>query len=232
MKNLLPGLSIAGLTLVLAACTPHQPPTITPLTTLHGQIQGQDALTGGGAASVLLRPLPVPGGSSAPLATAQVAADGTFTLSLPTAADVDVEPYLQPVPSFSNPSCSGQIDVTPPTTRQTGFSTLFLSTDGTMQVPLGSIKRTSTQKSDGSTLSVDTVNLWVYVDVPARMAGTQTCEGSITTQVDLTLQKGWNAMTSVDTSVVFPDGHVTRTSKLSRGTETTTVWTSDTIEAY
>ncbi|MFC4456093.1 hypothetical protein [Deinococcus sonorensis] len=239
MKKRLYVLSAVALPLVLTACPGPAVPTVTPITEMNGRIQGQDALTSGGTASVQLVSsiydlvFGVP-----PMKTAPVAADGSFTLTLPTAAEV--APRLQQVPSQEvDSACSGRAVVTPATANFFEFGSLFLFHDGQPQAELTSQDSKTTQNSDGSTTKATTLHSWLYVDVPTHMSVDLTCpqnQGSttavtVTTQIELTLQSGWNALTVADTNVTFPDGHQTMTEKVSKAANAPTVWTAEGINA-
>lgn len=228
MTNRLSALGIATLIVVLAACTPPQLPTTPTVTDVHGRVVGIAPLTG---TSVQLE-LFDGQSTSPPLATAPVAVDGSFTLTLPKGADVT--PYLQPVaavlPNYRYPSstCSGTVEMTPSTARQAAFATLDLTHDGNLSAILAAINRTDPkQNSDGSTTCTFANTVWFYVDASVRMSGMQTCtvgQKTNVSEMDLRLQAGWNVVSSVSTSVSFPDGRETTTEKLSRGTTAATIW--------
>ncbi|MFC4453471.1 hypothetical protein [Deinococcus sonorensis] len=227
MNKLLPALVIPALTLLLGACTQPTTPPVATFTALHARVQGQEALTGDGAAHVQLLPSNSVTGT-APLATAQVGSDGTFTLKLATAAKVN--PYLQAMPTPpADRTCSGTVRATPSTARQTLIDSLNLTNTGGVQALMSTTPMIRKQNSDGSVSATYTTNVLFYTDVPTRLAGSQTCteaEYTLVSEADLNLQAGWNLVSIVSTGIGYLDGRVALMDKFIQGTTAATVWTA------
>ncbi len=217
------------LSAMLAACgggastsTPT-PSVAATATSVVGTVQ---SWTRGEATAVL-------GASANVLASADLSASGTFTLTLPPADALSA--VLAPVATDLAPEegCQGRFSSSDPAARGYSFSTLDVTQSGNQVSQIVAATATITENTTKRvTLTVDG-NEWVYVDRPTTLTGGTTCQGTsdgtavkISLSANVKMQAGWNALKITGTFVATPTSSNIDL-RLSGGTDGPSVWTDD-----
>lgn len=184
--NKMAGLALVGLSLSLASCGGGDPP---PPLTAQTQITG-DVQTWTGTGTINLN------GSQGALATAPVAADGTFTLTLPTGQALAGETR-----SITDTLLSGlsqfncqNVNLANSNAASRGMMVL------TLQTKNGASTRDVFAAQVSRTLTSRTVNAraWLYSDVDTRLSGRVNCNlpavGNVPVDVSVDVTTGWNLL--------------------------------------
>ncbi len=200
-------LSALVLALLLAACnttpTPNGSGTggnSTGGTPQGTVVSGNKVLNGPGAGQVVFQ---MPTGATSTsgtsdVARADVAADGSFTVTLPDEAHI---PYLgnayatAPQQTFPGVQCTQSLSSSNPDARGNSISSGELLQGGVAKGPLSSVS----SLTPGSTSA--TLFGWTYVDRDVTTTGTVDCAGSssgfnlaVHLDYNAALTRGWNVM--------------------------------------
>ncbi|MFC4456094.1 hypothetical protein [Deinococcus sonorensis] len=235
MKKHLYVLSAVALPIVLIACsspplpspsvsTPSVPvPSIAPLTVLNGRVEGQERWTADGTATVQLMDARLRDIASA---SAPVAADGTFNMTPPDAAAV--APLLQGLPiDPTDPWCKGTLTMTPVAGLLEVDAAGLFHAGYFMGVLKTSRTNPTIHDTDGSVIYGTTARHWMYADQATRISGADICgpaSVSRTFQMDLNLQKGWNAIEFTYITKQSLDSQHTETLTYTNSTNAELVW--------
>lgn len=210
---------LASAALVLTACgsagLPTAPDNQPPATTIRGTVG-----TWSGPGTVTL-----PGPSGAPLARADVAAGGTFTLTLPDASALGGLTRSVPA-AISEVGCTGTVTSGDPSARGYAFGTLTAQdTAGTRQVLAADL-------SVGYVPPKATLlaRAWLYADRATRLSGTLNCgsligAASAPVTVDVPAKVGWNVV-GIVVNASYGLGGVSATGRMTLTTDAETTWLS------
>ncbi|WP_216328681.1 hypothetical protein [Deinococcus aestuarii] len=210
---------LASAALALTACgsagLPAAPDDQPPATTIRGTVS---TWTGPGTVTL-------PGPSGAALAQADVAAEGTFTLTLPAAPAL--EGLTRSVPAaISEVGCTGTVTSGDPSARGYAFGTLTArDTAGTREVLAADLSVAYVPPK--ATLLA---RAWLYADRATRLTGTLNCgaligAASAPVTVDVSARAGWNVV-GIVVNASYGLGGVSASGRMALTTDAATTWLS------
>lgn len=203
--------------LALTACgsasLPAAPDDQPPATTVRGTVR-----TWSGTGTVSL-----PGSSGPGLARADVAANGTFTLTLPDASALSGLTRTAPE-ALGEVGCTGTVTSSDPAARGYGFATLKAQdTSGPRSILAADLNVTYVPPR--ATLLA---RAWLYADRSTRLTGTLNCgsligAASAPVSVDVSAQAGWNVV-GVTVNASYGLGGVNASGSMRATTDVETAW--------
>lgn len=211
---------LACAALALTACAsgeqPPAPEDQPAVTTVQGDIENWT-----GAGTVTLS-----GPSGQALARAAVAADGTFSLTLPDeAALAGAGVTRSPADALAQLGCTNTVTSSDPAARGYGFLSLDARPDGGDVGPIFAVDLDVTTLFGVPVSAEAKGRAWLYADRDTTLSGHVTCkiaEVNAAVQVNIAAKQGWNVLAmNVGGSVANPGG-VTGT--LTTAADTQTTW--------